>query len=233
MSKRKRSRDRSSGKQTAAAPHAPATRAPTATVAARGSREERSLEREARARAAARGRRRGRALRWAVGAAAAAGVLAVVLVVAGFGLPEYGRSVPSEGGVGVHIEPGTPLPQRNRPPTSGPHYGSRASYGVSAEPVDPGAWVHALEHGAIVVAFRCDAADECAAIADEVERTVYQPARVGRFDERKIVGTPYQEMDSPFAVLAWGRILELDALDAAQVLAFYDRYLDRGPENAR
>jgi hypothetical protein len=46
------------------------------------------------------------------------------------------------------------------------------------------------------------------------------------------VGTPYQEMDSPFAAVAWGRILRLETLDAERILAFYDRYLDRGPENA-
>lgn len=44
---------------------------------------------------------------------------------------------------------------------------------------------------------------------------------------------PYQDMDAPISVLAWGRVLELETMEAAQILAFYDRYLDRGPENAR
>ena len=68
--------------------------------------------------------------------------------------------------------------------------------------------------------------------ASEIERTVYTPARVGRFGERKLVATPYQDLATPFAAVAWGRIYELDTLDEAQILAFYDRYLDRGPENA-
>jgi hypothetical protein len=62
---------------------------------------------------------------------------------------------------------------------------------------------------------------------------VYGPARAGRFGERKLTGTPYQDMDAPISVLAWGRVLELETMEAAQILAFYDRYLDRGPENAR
>ena len=33
--------------------------------------------------------------------------------------------------------------------------------------------------------------------------------------------------------ISWGRVLEQDAIDPAQLLAFYDRFLDRGPENAR
>jgi hypothetical protein len=196
-------------------------------------RERRTVEREERARAAKRRRWQRTAVRLVVAAGVAAGLVAVTLVVTGFGQPEYGRAAPSEGGVGVHLDAGAPLPQRNRPPTSGPHYGGRAAYGVFADPVEPGAWVHALEHGAIVVAFRCETPELCASIAEEVKRDVYEPAPVGRFGERKLLGTPYQDMASPFAVLAWGRILELETLDPAQVLAFYNRYVDRGPENAR
>ena len=232
MSKRKRTRERAAGRPAATAVDGMRRDAPV-SVPPIDRREQRARERDERERAAARQRRRRVALRWFVGTAAAVGLVAAALLAAGFGLPEYGRSAPSEGGVGAHIASGAPLPQRNRPPTSGPHYGERASYGIFAEPVEAGAWVHALEHGAIVVAFRCTTPDECGAVADDLERTVYQPAPVGRFGERKIVGTPYREMESPFAVLAWGRILELETLDATQMLTFYERYVDRGPESAR
>ncbi len=62
---------------------------------------------------------------------------------------------------------------------------------------------------------------------------VYANARDGAFGERKLVVTPYQDMDSRVVAVAWGRVLTLDHIDAAQILAFYDRYLDRGPERAR
>jgi len=82
------------------------------------------------------------------------------------------------------------------------------------------------------VLFRCADEASCSAIAARVDAEVYRRARPGAFGEAKLVGTPYQEMDTPFAAVAWGRILRLETLDAERILAFYDRYLDRGPENA-
>jgi hypothetical protein len=98
--------------------------------------------------------------------------------------------------------------------------------------VPAGSWIHALEHGAIAVLFKCADATECAATADRLRSEVYERSRNGAFGERKLVITPYQEMDSPIAAVAWGRILELQEIDAEQILAFYERYLDRGPERA-
>jgi hypothetical protein len=158
--------------------------------------------------------------------------VAGLLYVTGAALPAVGEAAPLEGGVGVHLEEGAALPQRNRPPSSGPHYAARAPYGVSASPVPPGNWIHALEHGGIAVLFRCADEASCSAIAARVDAEVYRRARPGAFGEAKLVGTPYQEMDTPFAAVAWGRILRLETLDAERILAFYDRYLDRGPENA-
>ncbi len=156
----------------------------------------------------------------------------VLLITSGAFLGDIGQAAPNEGGVGVHLADGAALPQRNRPPSSGPHYEARASYGVSSEPVEPGAWVHALEHGGIAILFKCEDAASCESIAAQVDQQVYANAREGRFGERKLVGTPYQEMDTLFAAVAWGRVLPLETLDAEQILRFYDRYLDRGPENA-
>ena len=232
MSKRKRSRDRTPSRRPGLTADSTLSPVPAPPLPV-DRRERKTREREEREQIANRRRRRRNVIRAALAAAGLAALVGVVLVMAGFGLPEYGRAATMEGGVGVHVEPGAPLPQRNRPPTSGPHYGGRATYGVFKEPVEPGAWIHALEHGAVVIAFRCDSPDACDSIAGQVEREVYDPARPGRFGERKIVATPYQEMPGPFAVLAWGRILELETLDAVQMTSFYDRYVDRGPENAR
>lgn len=81
--------------------------------------------------------------------------------------------------------------------------------------------------------FRCGSQAECDTTSRQLSDEVYAGAGDGAFGERKLVITPYQEMDSPFAAVAWGRVLRLDYLDAAQILAFYDRYLDHGPERSR
>lgn len=165
-----------------------------------------------------------------VGAIALA--LGAFAVASGVGQPDIGVAASSEGGVNVHIEDGAPLPQKNRPPSSGPHYAGRATYGVTTTPVPAGSWLHAAEHGATAVLFRCADAAECGSIADRLRSEVWDKARNGAFGERKLVITPYQDMDAPITAVTWGRILELDEIDAEQILAFYDRYLDRGPERA-
>jgi hypothetical protein len=42
---------------------------------------------------------------------------------------------------------------------------------------------------------------------------------------------PDEQIDSPLVLLAWNRQLRLPAYDQSQVLAFYNAYVDRGPEN--
>lgn len=103
---------------------------------------------------------------------------------------------------------------------------------MSALPIPAGSWVHVLEHGGVVVLFKCATEAECSERGDEIQTSVYEPARLGAFGERKLTATSYQEMDAPISVVAWNRILELDTVDPARILAFYDRYLDRGPERA-
>ncbi len=144
--------------------------------------------------------------------------------------PHIGVEASNEGGVGRHVGQGRILNQRNRPPSSGIHYPSRARYSVSADPVPPGNWIHNLEHGGVVILYRCADGQECGEIAGQVRAQVSNVARNGAFGEVKIVGTPYQDMDTPFTVVSWRRTLPLESLDAEQILAFYDRYVDRGPE---
>lgn len=179
-----------------------------------------------------RGQRIRRLRRWALIGGVTVAVVGGLLWVSGALLPQLGESAPYEGGVGVHVADGTPLSERNRPPSSGPHYPGRSAYGVSNTPIEPGSWLHALEHGGIAILFKCSGST-CADTAAQLEQQVYASARPGRFGDVKLVITPYQEMQSPIAAVAWGRVLPLETLDAAALLAFYDRYLDRGPEDAR
>ena len=187
----------------------------------------------ARAEAGRRAQRRRSTLRTALLVGGFAVSIAALAVASGVGQPDVGEAAPLEGGVGQHLPEGATLPQRNRPPSSGPHDAGRAAYGPFSRPIAPGAWIHVLEHGGIAVLFKCGTQPECDSMARQLGDEVYANARDGAFGERKLVATPYQDMDSPVAAVAWGRVLRLDHIDAAQILAFYDRYLDRGPERAR
>ena len=169
-----------------------------------------------------------------IGALLAVGLL---VVFAGLGRPDLGRAVASEGGVNQHIPAGQPITYRNRPPSSGPHRVETAPLGLSVTPLDPTNWVHNLEHGQIVVLYKCKDTAECTTIGNSLKTEIYDKANPGGFSVPQIVITPYQDMDRTVTAVVWGRVLEFDTTDPAQIavpiLAFHDRYLNQGPERQR
>jgi hypothetical protein len=170
--------------------------------------------------------------RTAIGIGVGVPIVAVLAFTGGVFEPQLGVEASNEGGVGRHVAQGRTLSQQNRPPSSGLHYPSSARYAVVSDAIPAGNWIHNLEHDGIVILYRCEDPQECGEIASRVRAEVSDVARRGAFGQVKIVGAPYLDMDTPFIALAWRRTLPLHELDAEQILAFYDRYVDRGPERA-
>lgn len=158
-------------------------------------------------------------------------VLAVALAgAASSGSPRaqpIGREMPDEGR--EHLAEGTRATYGHYPPTSGPHWPTRAPWGVSSVPVPPEQWVHNLEHGGIVVLYRCDVPcpDVIAKLAD-AHRTLPR----GKHGEVKLLVAPDRRIASRLALLAWRRLQDLRAFDRDRLLRFYETYVDRGPEDA-
>ena len=131
----------------------------------------------------------------------------------------------------VLVPEGTPIFYDSRPPIGGPHYRSAyPQYGVVDHAVLPGYWLNNLEHGAVVLLYNCPTAcpDLVAGIRD-----LYQQLPLGENETSgvpRLLAVPYTEMDHRLAVVAWDHLLELDAFDKDQILDFYKRFLDRGPE---
>jgi hypothetical protein len=91
-------------------------------------------------------------------------------------------------------------------------------------PLNPGRWVHMLEHGAVAVLYRpdlCDAA--CVQQLGEFYDTAPRSTLVG---VRHLVITPYQDMDHAVAVVAWGYVDELDQMDKDRVMADFKSKVD-------
>jgi hypothetical protein len=196
----------------------------------RGKRERRAEEQQRRMAVALQREQRRRRAMWGGGILAAAlAVAALVFFVTRPQVVAQGRQVPTEGQ--QHVQPGTPITYRSRPPASGPHFGTGTSgYGVFERDVEPGFWVHTLEHGGIVVLYRPDL---CGPECLNQLRQVYESAPLSqRFNRVKMAVIPYAEMESAIAAVAWGRVDELDQVDSDRILAFYRAYLDRGPELA-
>ncbi len=128
-----------------------------------------------------------------------------------------------------HLDIGAATTYQNNPPASGPHFPSTAAYGVYRDVIEPGFWIHNLEHGAIVLLYRCDA--DCDDVVQPIE-TIYEELPDGAFGEVKLVATPYEGLVPKYMLVAWRWQEPLEDFDPERVRAFYGDYVDRGPEQA-
>jgi uncharacterized protein DUF3105 len=135
-------------------------------------------------------------------------------------VPDNSVSYPDQGR--THIADGAShIPYDSNPPSSGPHYGSPAPWAIYDQIVPDEVAVHNLEHGGIWITYR-DQSDT---------NTINQLKDIaGRFDDH-IIMSPRPADDSPIALAAWGYVLKLDSVDAAQIYNFIDRFRLHGPEN--
>lgn len=94
-------------------------------------------------------------------------------------------------------------PYVSNPPTSGPHTPFTAAWGRHADPVPDEVLVHNLEHGGVVMGYRCgdcpDVADALAGLAEGYPR---------------VVVAPNPRLPAPIVLSAWGHSLRVDTLDA-------------------
>lgn len=180
------------------------------------------------------------------------GVLAVVLAVSGFVFfqatqPLYacssifddpaatspsGAPQPDRGK--THIQPGTFQSYDFCPPASGPHnttsqFGPIAArYYAPDEQTVPQGWVHNLEHGALVVLYKCTG-DECGdATQNKLKQFVATMPNSPVCDVKPGVVSPvvtrFDQLPHPYAAIVWDRVMYLDTFDPARILAFYKQY---------
>lgn len=130
-----------------------------------------------------------------------------------------------------HVADGTPIAYTSRPPIGGVHYATwYPNYGLAPEPVPAGNWVHNLEHGAVVLLYRCSA--DCTDLEAALGQ-FYASLPRGKNERHsgpRLLITRYEDMDHAIAIVAWGHKLELDSLDAPRLSDFYGGFIDRGPE---
>jgi hypothetical protein len=164
-------------------------------------------------------------------------------------------------------EPGAPLTPAtydHKPPSSGPHYPTPFAPrpgNAYKDPVPPQCYIHDLEHGAVVLLYRCGASSpspspspselpspepspapspsvsvlagaDCSAIFDQAFNVFQKLAVDPTSKQVKFLSTPYRDMKPKFALLAWGRELDMTKFDETTIIGFYDKYHDKlAPEN--
>jgi len=113
---------------------------------------------------------------------------------------------------GTHADPGQRVAYDRHPPLGGAHDEVWASCNgvVYDRAVRTENMVHALEHGAVWIAYDPDGLDEAAvtALAERVEGQPY------------LMLSPYPGMDTPISVQSWGHQLKLDSPDDERIDQF-------------
>ena len=186
------------------------------------SRQRRIEEQRRKIEAARRGQRQKRLLQGGIAVAVAAvAIAALFFIIPRGGAGDQMHQVPLE--AASHVDEGTQLSYRNRPPSSGMHFGTlpqASEYRMYDTPLTPGRWVHMLEHGAVAILYRPDLCDaSCVSLLGQVWDSAPRSSVVGGI--RHLVITPYQNMDHAVAAVAWGYVDELDApqVDKDRILA--------------
>ncbi len=144
-----------------------------------------------------------------------------------------------------HVVVGAPVKYTFCPPASGNHYNqagvagpiSARLYGPTEKKL-PQNWIHNLEHGALVLLYKCGGtADPCSADGQQA-----MGALVADFPTSPICQTPpgtlspviarFDDMDFPYAALVWNEVLPLQALDIAQIKTFFLQHAEQlNPEH--
>ena len=118
------------------------------------------------------------------------------------------------------------------PPVYGDHYPYWAAYKSYSFPVPLGFLVHDLEHGAVVLLYRCadGCADEVAAAQAFIDALPSDP-RCTDPVKHQVILSPDPTLPTRWAAIAWGHSLTADCFTAPAFRTFYDENLAHGGED--
>ncbi len=168
------------------------------------------IQRQAEAKAAAERRKRATTMR-------RNGVIALIALAVIGGITWFIVQEANKPGQGVaqipsqHIQSvDAPHSYNNDPPTSGPHLGGQASWGVSSIPITKELQLHNLEDGGVVINYR----------PDLDKGMVDKLAELARSYPSDILMAPYPGLANAIVLTAWNRVDRLDTLDEARIKRF-------------
>lgn len=145
------------------------------------------------------------------------------------------RDLPSDGQ--KHMPSCMALSYTTNPPTSGDHWGVWAAYGTYQSAIPKGMLVHNLEHGGLVMGYRCDgdcATEVLAALTNTADAIGVDPvctAQTGGKVRNRVIIAPDDELEAPLAIAAWRAYYVATCLDPASLEAFAQEHYAKGPEN--
>lgn len=142
------------------------------------------------------------------------------------------RQHPYEGG--EHHEPGSNIVYCSKPPNSGPHFNIWAAYQSYSTPVPSGFLVHSMEHGGVVVYYKCASRDACPEVASKlqaildarpVDNSCAAPVK------HRLILAPDPTLDTAVAAAAHTFTYHADCVDQTSLAAFIDAHYAHGTED--
>ena len=137
-----------------------------------------------------------------------------------------------------HVPANQPVTYPFCPPTSGDHYAQPvapipARFYAANEEKSPALWIHNLEHGYVVLAYRCPTGTpgtgDCPTDAEMAQMQAFfdqAPNSAVAACPKKVLVVRFDEMSTRFGMLAWGRALLTDQFDLDTALTFAEQWMD-------
>ncbi|MCC7163107.1 MAG: DUF3105 domain-containing protein [Anaerolineae bacterium] len=164
------------------------------------------------------------------------GVVAALLVVAGFVVPTLMPRAPTSTGAAAcgnlltledegrgHLAPGDPVPvYKSNPPTSGTHNPTWYPAGIYDNNTDVTQLIHSLEHGYIILYYNGISQEEINSLVN-----------IQRSDSFKMIVAPYPNMEQKVALVAWAHMQNCDGVNEAVIRSFVAQFRNHGPEQAQ
>jgi hypothetical protein len=134
-----------------------------------------------------------------------------------------------------HVPEGTAVAYGSNPPSSGPHYPVWANFQEFTHPVDDGYLVHSMEHGAVLLLYKCGddagACDAMVAALRAVRDAVPTDPSCDPAIRVRIILAPRAANDVPIAAAAWGHVYRADCVDAPSLARFISDHYAMASEN--
>lgn len=140
------------------------------------------------------------------------------------------RQVPFEGA--QHVPSDMQVTYASNPPASGMHYPAWGSWGEHGSPLPRGNYVHNLEHGGVVLLYRCTqpCPDVVSALRAVMAARPQDSACTAPLRSR-VVLTADPLLDVPVAAAAWNYVYRADCVDAPSLNSFITDHYDQASES--
>jgi hypothetical protein len=141
--------------------------------------------------------------------------------------PRPGQPVPNLGNAHIASVDSPHAPYNSIPPTSGPHLGNIAPWGISDGPIPDESQIHNLEDGGVMVQYWCgDGTDQLSGLDYQAgcPELVDQLSAIVSGYHSEVILAPYPGLDARIALTAWNRIDKFDEFDEQRIRQFINAY---------